>query len=86
MIEYKSIFSHRNVSLSEARRGLARIIDQVCKGQRIGITRRGKLAAVIVPARADSDLKEVFHEIEKLRQRTRPHKKNLKGFIEAGRF
>jgi prevent-host-death family protein len=75
------------VSLADARRKLPEIIDQVGKGERIGITRRGKLAAVIVPARSKVSLRRIFREIEKLRGRARPHKNmTTKDFIQEGRI
>jgi prevent-host-death family protein len=72
------------VSLSDAKKKLSEIIDQVGKAARKGITPRGKLAAVIIPARSKTSLKRIFREIEELRKRTRPHK-NIKDFIQEGR-
>jgi prevent-host-death family protein len=67
------------VSLSDAKKKLSEIIDQVGKAARKGITHRGKLAAVIIPARSKTS-----REIEDRRKRTRPHK-NIKDFIQEGR-
>jgi prevent-host-death family protein len=41
----------RTVGLFEAKQKLSELVDHASGGKRIGITRRGKLAAVIVPAR-----------------------------------
>ena len=86
MIQSKTIFPFRTVSLSDAKKKLTEIIDQVHKGEKIGITRRGNLAAVIIPAHSKVSLKRIFRGIEELRQRTRPHKNmSVKDFIQEGR-
>jgi len=56
-------------------------------GERIGITRRGKLAAVLIPARNDVSLKEAFAEIERIRMRGKPLPKGVtvKDLIQEGR-
>jgi prevent-host-death family protein len=76
----------RTVGLFEAKQKLSEIVERASEGERIGITRRGKLAAVIVPAPAENSLKDVFDDIEKIRKSAR----RLKGFgvkdlIEEGR-
>jgi prevent-host-death family protein len=38
------------IGLSEAKKKLCELVARASEGQRIGITRRGKLAAMIVPA------------------------------------
>jgi prevent-host-death family protein len=84
MIESKIIFPFRTVSLSDAKKKFTEIIDEVRKGEQIGITRRGKVAAIITPAHSRTSLKRIFREIEELRKRTRPHK-SIKDFIQEGR-
>lgn len=76
----------RTVGLFEAKQKLSEIVERASEGERIGITRRGTLAAIIVPANPDVSLKEVFDDIDKIRKRT----KRLKGFtvkdlVEDGR-
>lgn len=76
----------RTVGLFEAKQKLSEIVERASEGERIGITRRGTLAAIIVPARPDVSLKEVFDDIDKIRKRA----KRLKGFtvkdlVEDGR-
>ena len=53
----------------------------------IGITRRGKLAAVIVPPRPEMSIEEAFARIDQLRKRIKPLPKGMtiKDLIEEGR-
>jgi prevent-host-death family protein len=77
----------RTIGLFEAKQKLSEIVDRASEGERIGITRRGKLAAIVVPARAETDLHAVFGEIERIRTRARrPKKFKLKSLIEDGRI
>jgi prevent-host-death family protein len=77
----------RTVGLFEAKQKLSELVERAREGERIGITRRGKLAALIVPARTESNLAEVFREIESVRKRARPRKGvNAKRLIEEGRI
>jgi len=76
----------RTVGLFEAKQKLSEIIERASEGERIGITRRGKLAAVIVPAPAENSLKDVFDDIEKIRKSARrPKGFRVKDLIEEGR-
>ncbi|MFZ0859544.1 MAG: type II toxin-antitoxin system prevent-host-death family antitoxin [Candidatus Sulfotelmatobacter sp.] len=77
----------RTVGLFEAKQKLSELVERASEGEKIGITRRGKLAAVIVPARNDVSLKEAFAEIERIRMRAKPLPKGmtLKDLIEEGR-
>jgi len=60
----------RKVDSFEASRAL-RAVDRAARGERIGITPRGKLVASIGPAPARSDLRKVFHDFEKIRKRSK---------------
>jgi prevent-host-death family protein len=76
----------RRVGLSEAKRKLSELVDQASHGKRIGITRRGKLAAVIVPARPVMSLEEIFRDIKKIRHRVKlPQGTTIEKLIEKGR-
>jgi prevent-host-death family protein len=76
----------RTLGLFEAKQKLSEIVERASEGERIGITRRGKLAALVIPARPDSSLEEIFHDIEEVRKRTRHHKKiSIKDLIDEGR-
>jgi len=77
----------RSVGLFEAKQKLSELVDRANSGERIGITRRGKLAAVLVPARQDVDLNEVFARIDEIRKTAKPLPKGttVKDLIEEGR-
>jgi len=76
----------RTVGLFEAKQKLSEIVERASEGERIGITRRGKLAAVVIPARPEAGIKEIFQDIEQVRKRARHQKKvNVKDLIEEGR-
>lgn len=76
----------RTVGLFEAKQKLSELVERARVGERIGITRRGKLAALIVPAQPGTSLQEVFEEIEQVRKRARPRKGvTTKDLIEEGR-
>jgi len=76
----------RTLGLFEAKQKLSEIVERASEGERIGITRRGKLAALVVPAREETDIKEIFQDIEQVRKRTRHQKKiSIKDLIDEGR-
>jgi prevent-host-death family protein len=77
----------RTVGLFEAKQKLSELVERAEEGERIGITRRGKLAAIIAPAQTESDLKKVFEDIEQIRKRAnRPRGFTVKKLIEEGRI
>lgn len=80
----------RKVGLFEAKQKLSELVERASRGERIGITRRGKLAAEIVPVqeKADlDDLKEIFAGMERIRKRAKPRPPGvaIKDLIEEGR-
>jgi prevent-host-death family protein len=77
----------KSVGLFEAKQKLSELVQRASEGEKIGITRRGKLAAIISPAQDAVDLKEVFAEIEQIRKRAKPLPKGMtiKDLIEEGR-
>jgi len=77
----------RTIGLFEAKQKLSELIERASEGEQIGITRRGKLAAMIVPARKEVSLKEIFADIERIRGRAKPLPKGMtiKDLIEEGR-
>jgi prevent-host-death family protein len=76
----------RTIGLFEAKQKLSEIVERASEGERIGITRRGKLAAVVVPAQPENNLKDVFDDIERVRKRARrPKGFRIKDLIEEGR-
>jgi len=77
----------RNVGLFEAKQKLSELVGRASQGERIGITKRGKLAALIVPATEKPDLNEAFANIERIRKRIKPLPKGvtIKDLIDEGR-
>jgi prevent-host-death family protein len=76
----------RKIGLFEAKQKLSELVERASEGEKIGITRRGKLAALIVSARSDASPQQVFEGIEQIRKRARRKKKlDIKSLIEEGR-
>ena len=61
----------RKFGLAEARRKLTKLVEYAERGEKIGVTKRGKLVAIIGPA-ADVDLKKLFEGMERIRRRAKP--------------
>ena len=76
----------QTVGLFEAKQKLSELVGRAADGERIGITRRGKVTALIVPARSETKLDDVFDEIERIRKTAKPHRGlSAKDMIEEGR-
>ena len=76
----------RTVGLFEAKQKLSELVERAEEGERIAITRRGKLAAYLVPAKPARSIKEIFDDIERLRKRTKRVKGvTIDSLIEEGR-
>jgi prevent-host-death family protein len=76
----------RTVGLFEAKQKLSELVERAGEGERIGITRRGKLAALIVPAHPEVSLEDIFDDIDRIRKRAKEHKGvGVKDLIEEGR-
>jgi prevent-host-death family protein len=77
----------KTIGLFEAKQKLSELVERASSGEQIGITRRGKLAAVIVPAHQDVSLSKVFADIERIRKTAKPLPKGMaiKDLIEEGR-
>jgi prevent-host-death family protein len=76
----------RTIGLFEAKQKLSELVDRAGKGERIGITRHGKLAALITPVQPQRSLRESFEEIEAVRKKVRmPKGVTIKSMIEDGR-
>ncbi len=75
----------RTVRLIEARQKLSELVDRASAGEQIGITRRGKLVAVIVPARIS--IAQAFARIDEIKKRIKPMEGlTTKNLIEEGRW
>jgi prevent-host-death family protein len=76
----------RKVGLFEAKQKLSELVERAAAGERIGITRRGKLAAVIVAVKGQYDLRGIFENLEGIRRRAHRVKGvSVKNLIEEGR-
>lgn len=64
----------RTLGLFEAKQKLSELVERAEEGERIGITRRGKLAAVLVPAATGENVAALFEKIEEIRKRARRRK------------
>lgn len=76
----------KNLGLFEAKQKLSELVERASHGERIGITRRGKLAAILVPANDKPDIKQIFERIDQIRKRVNRSKPfTVKELIEEGR-
>jgi prevent-host-death family protein len=77
----------RKFGLFEAKQKLSELVERAARGERIGITRRGKLVASIGPAPSEkADLRAIFDEFEKIRKRSNKIPGvTVKSLIEEGR-
>lgn len=78
----------RTIGLFEAKQKLSELVERAREGEKIGITRRGKLAAILtpVPAAPSATLDEIFGDVEKIRKRAKPRRGlDVKELIEEGR-
>lgn len=74
------------VGLFEAKQKLSELVERASRGERIGITRRGKLVAQVGPAESEMSVEEIFERIERIRQKAKPHLGvTTKDLIEEGR-
>jgi len=74
------------VGLFEAKNRLSELVGRATQGEEIGITRRGKLAAVLVAPRRKISLKEIFDDIEAIRKRAKlPPDVTVSQLIREGR-
>jgi prevent-host-death family protein len=77
----------RTVGLFEAKQKFSELVERANEGERIAITRRGKLAAYLIPAKPARTVKEIFDDIHVVRKRTKRIKGlTIKAMIEEGRM
>jgi prevent-host-death family protein len=75
------------VGLFEAKQKLSELVDRANEGERIAITRRGKLAAYLIPAKPARTVKEIFEDIDVARKRTKRIKGlTIRAMINEGRM
>jgi prevent-host-death family protein len=53
----------------ETKQNFSKLIERVVNGEEIGITRRGKLVAILEPAIPAMTVQKIFADIEKIRKR-----------------
>lgn len=76
----------KQVGLFEAKQKLSEIVDRATKGERIGITRRGKLAAVLGPAESEIDIDEIFAAMDRIREKSKkPKNVSIQELRDEGR-
>lgn len=76
----------RTVGLFEAKQKLSELVERASAGERIGITKRGKLAAIIVSANPELSVRDVFERIEGIRKRRKAQDGvTAQALIEEGR-
>ncbi len=77
----------RTVGVFEAKQKLSELVERAKEGEPIGITRRGKLAALIVSVDRETNLKDIFDDIEQIRKRVKRRKGvTVRSLIEEGRI
>jgi prevent-host-death family protein len=77
----------RKVGLFEAKQKLSELVERAGRGEEIGITKRGKLAAVIGPAPGHDQLEEILDGLERIRKRAKALRGvTIKDVIEEGRM
>ena len=86
MVRDGEVTTMQKIGLFEAKNRLSELVDRAEHGEEIGITRRGKLAAMVVPARSKISLKEIFDDIEGIRKRAKlPPGVTVADLIREGR-
>jgi prevent-host-death family protein len=76
----------RTVGIFEAKQKLSELVRRAVGGERIAITRRGRVEVELVPVKKELDIHEIFAAMEKIRQKSRkPKDVSTKDLIEEGR-
>lgn len=76
----------KTIGLFEAKQKLSELVERANNGEQIGITRRGKLAAMVVPVRQQRTMKEIWADIDEIRKHVDRSKfTSVKELIEEGR-
>jgi prevent-host-death family protein len=77
----------RKVGMAELGRKWSELVKRAERGESIGITKRGKLVAVIGPAQNCGELNELFAGMEAIRKRAKKVRGvTVKSLIEEGRM
>ena len=77
----------QKVGLFEAKQKLSELVERAGRGERIGITKRGKLTAVMGPAQEEVDINKVFASMDEIRKKAKKIPGvTIKSLIEEGRM
>jgi prevent-host-death family protein len=75
------------IGLHEAKQKFSELVRRAARGETTGITRYGKLVALIGPPRETrTDIDKIFEAMEKIRRRADPLRDTLKSLIGKGRM
>jgi prevent-host-death family protein len=76
----------KTIGLFEAKQKLSELVERASSGEQIGITRRGKLAALIVPIKPRKTLEQIWADMDDIRKHVDRSKfTSVKELIEEGR-
>jgi prevent-host-death family protein len=75
----------KTVNAHEARRNLARLLDEVAAGRVVAITRHGREVARLVPARERSSHEDVIDQIRAARRGVWRGRSTVRSMIDEGR-
>jgi prevent-host-death family protein len=85
MVSGRGAVMHK-VGLFEAKQKLSELVERASRGERIGITKRGKLTAELIPTQEKVDLNRVFARMDEISKRSKkPRNVSVKDLIEEGR-
>jgi prevent-host-death family protein len=81
-----SLYKMRTIGLFQAKQKLSELVERANSGERIGITRRGKLAAVLTCPEEDVNWEAVIQKMDEVRKRVKkPKGITTSQLIEEGR-
>ena len=76
----------KNFEIAAAKKHLSELVERASCGEKIGITRNGKLAALIVCTSPTAAAQNIFDGIERIRKRAhRTRRTSVKHLIGEGR-
>ena len=78
----------RKFNLQEAKKRFSEILERATRGERVGLTKEGKIVAIIGPPPEETaELQSIFKKIERIRRRAKKVPGvTVKSLIEEGRM
>jgi len=78
----------RKFNLQEAKKRFSEILERAARGERVGLTKEGKIVAIIGPPPEETaELQSIFKKIERIRRRAKKVPGvTVKSLIEEGRM